>query len=370
MGQQSIMSSEFEDQAVDSLVKVKTQRLRPRKAKVIIKSYKHFDSYLIVNKDSFAFLDNIKTKAFSTVNFDKFISENDSLSVVYNTNPQITKQDTLNTESFISLSKIQNDTAYHTQIDTPVLEAVPLPITEAKTTAKSTTIESTVQRPDSTKATNSLSGDLWLMVLLLSVLLLFAFVKVYFKSKIKIYSQAIVSYQSFNKMYKEQNTIHVKLALLLSLIYNINFSLILYYSLIKFIPLNHQDPGLFLFLGILGFVIAFTLFLISLNKLLSFFFEVHQLIKEIIYNYLFTNRILGLLLLPIVLTYPYLPEFLANILLFSTWGILAFSFIFRWFRAFIISFKYRVSYFYMILYLCVLEIIPLIFFTREALSLY
>ena len=133
---------------------------------------------------------------------------------------------------------------------------------------------------------------------------------------------------------------------------------------------SKMEDGIISYLIIFGIVVTFGLFFIGVNKLIAFLFEKYNLINEIVYNYLFSNRFLGLILLPIALVYPYLPDFLAEILLLSTWGIIVLSFILRWFRGIIISFKYRVSYLYMILYLCTLEIIPLLFFTKEILSLY
>ena len=383
MGQQSIMSAEFDDNSVDSLVKVKTRRLRPRKKKLHQKSYKYLDSYLIVKKDSFPFLENIKANSFSTINFDKFISNNDTSCLVYNKPNIFFNQDNINIDSIsadcLSVDSINSITPKSFVADTSTIgyELTYFTVipnggstpTEQKLTTELPDIQDIPVQNENANTYN-LSSQIWLMLVILSVLLLYAFTKMHFKSKLKGYTQAVISYQSFNKMFKEQNMVNLRLGFLLSLIYNVSISLIIYYSVVNYFILNNYHHGIILFLIILGLVIAFTLFVISINKLLAFFFEQSNLINEIVYNFLFTNRIFGLLLLPIALTYPYLPEFFAKILLFSTWGIIVFSFVFRWFRGLVISFKYRVSYLYMILYLCILEIIPLIFFVKEILSLY
>ena len=383
MGQQSIMSAEFEDNSVDSLVKVKTRRLRPRKKKLDVKSYKYLDSYLIVKKDSFAFLENIKTNSFSTVDFDKFISKSDTSTIVYYKTIDAELQDSLSIDSIpgcMSIPLVKNalssdyNIAYFSEMpfenintveNEDTIEFVNLSVKEEHTTAP---VNNTAQEDHAN--TYKLSGESWLMFILLSVLLLFAFVRMHFNSKLRTYTQSVISYQSFNKMYKEQNTVNLRLGFLLSFIYNISISLIIYYSATNYFIVNNLPSGFILFLIIFGIVIAFTLFFISINKLLAFFFEQSNLLNEIVYNFLFANRFFGLLLLPTALSYPYLPELFAKILLFSAWGIIVFSFIFRWFRGIIISFKFRVSYLYMILYLCILEIIPLIFFVKEILSLY
>ena len=79
MGQQSIMSSQFEDTTVDSLVTVKTKKLRAYRKKKKVKSYKYLDSYLIVKKDSFPFLENIKAKLMVELGLT-LVDESDSSS--------------------------------------------------------------------------------------------------------------------------------------------------------------------------------------------------------------------------------------------------------------------------------------------------
>ena len=383
MGQQSIMSAKFEDNSVDSLVKVKTRRLRPRRKKLHQKSYKYVDSYLIVKKDSFAFLENIKANSFSTINFDKYISNCDTSCLVYNKPNIFSNQDSINIDT-ISADSLCVDSlnsiipepfvADTSTIDCELtcLTIIPKGGSTPKEQKLTTELPDIQDIPLQNENSNAykLSSEIWLMLVILSVLLLYAFAKMSFKSKLKGYTQSVRSYQAFSKMYKEQNMINLRLGFLLSFIYNVSISLIIYYSVVDYFILNNFHHGITLFLMIFGIIIAFTLFFISINKLLAFFFEQSNLINEIVYNFLFVNRFIGLLLLPIALTYPYLPVFFVKILLFSAWSIVVLSVVFRWFRNLVISFKFRVSYLYMILYLCVLEIIPLIFFAKEILSLY
>jgi len=160
-------------------------------------------------------------------------------------------------------------------------------------------------------------------------------------------------------MFKEQNTTNRRLAFFLSFIFYTNISLLIYYSINPVFQKGFYTLAS-IFLIIFGIFLIFT----TLNKLIAFVFESYNLVNEYLYNLFFFSRILGLSLLPLVVFYPYISHFGDVILFFLAWPIVFLSFILRWFRGLKISFKYRVSYFYMFLYLCTLEIIPLLFIIK------
>ena len=364
MGQQSMMSSGFSNNSIDSLVQSKTSRRRTRKKKVI-KSYKYIDSYLIVEKDQFPFLENIKSKDFTPINFDNFIAESDISTPVYKIfNPADTINTSISTEEVM---EIKQDTSF--VIQNKVEEIIVLSEPEVKLV----TIEETPEPSKEITTDNvvSLSSEIWLMGVLLAILLLFALIKLQFNSKLKLYSQSLISYQLFNKMFKEQNSINLQLGLLLSILFYANTSLIIYYSLLYDSSTSHlSEYGFWPFVIIFGLLFLIFFFFTIINKTISLIFESYELINEYLYNVYFFHRLLGLTLLPVAVLYPYLPPIAGQVSIYLAWLIILISFILRWLRGTKISFKHRVPYFYMILYLCILEIIPLMFITKLILSLY
>ena len=358
MGQQSIMSSSFQKNTADSIIKTKTKRVYKKK---VIKAYKYVDSYLIVKKDSFFCLSNMQTQDFELVNLNKFKVENTLLESL--------EEPLINTKAIDSIIAVKPvaqeiDTSHIVKVkDSLVAEKIEKQISKPVYTS-----ELEIKRESPTpKEMNSLSGEIWLMGILLFVLFLFAFIKMQFNSKLRLYYQSLTSYQLFNKMFKEQNTITLRLAILLSVVFYINSSLLIYYTL-NYLSLTKSSSGFIIYGSTLGLLFMAFLVFASINKLLAFVFESYKVINMYLYNTFYTNRILGVALLPFVVLYPYLPNFSSQILLFLAWIIVLLSFILRWFKGLQISFNYRIPFFYMFLYLCTLEIIPLLFLIKIFLS--
>ena len=342
MEQKSIMSAEFNNNSIDSLVKIKTQTRRVRKKK-IIKAYKVFDSFLMVKKEPFLCLKSSQKPESSIV---KFYLE------VKHIKPKTTKETSGRTQQ-------QQDRELTIK-------------KERLSTTNTITVED--NKVNEVQKFNNpdlvLSGELWLIGVLLLSLTLFVFIKKLFGDKLKIYAKSLLGYQFLNKMFREQNIVNQRFAALLSALFYINTSLLLYYTAL------HISQSLFGFFGF-GYYFEMLLFLLLsvlsftiINKLLEFIFEVYDIINEYLYTVYYFHRVLGVFLLPVVIFYPYLPSIIAQPLLYLGWSIVLLLFIFRWFRGVQISFKHRISFLYMILYLCALEIIPLMFISKIILKVY
>jgi len=382
MGQESIMSADFSDNSIDSLVKVKTRTRRIRKKKEI-QAHKYLDSYLIVKKDSFAFLEQIRVQDYELVGYDRFFPKTDIVTPIYTVSVVDNSVDTLVVQDLAKSNTSFVDTVFSeklmqektdsqlvkvdTSIETLVIKSEEKNLSKTKLhTTEITASEEKIVKNN----TSSLSSEIWLMAVLLGTLFLFAFIKMQFRAKLKLYSKALTSYQFFNKMYKEQNSLNQRLAFFLSLLFYINTSLIIYYTLFHFVPSQIELKGFSHFLVILMSLVVIFFSFTFVNKIIGGIFEIYDILNEYLYSLYYYHRILGISLLPIVVLYPYLPDFVANISIYLAWGTVLFLFILRWFRGLQISFKNRVPFLYMILYLCTLEIIPLMFISKMILRLY
>ena len=67
---------------------------------------------------------------------------------------------------------------------------------------------------------------------------------------------------------------------------------------------------------------------------------------------------IGIVLLPIISILPYVPDSIAPWVFYAGFFVIILLYILRIFRGLQISFKNRLSIFYLILYLCALEIMP------------
>ena len=339
MNQPSIMSADFDDNSVDWLLKLKTKKRQIRKEKVI-KAYKYYDSYLLVKKEKFLVLRTAKKEENSIFNINSFIEKNSKSTIVKEKKDSLKQTVQIITKPKKEISHKKKAIKQHTSIqESPTILAKP-----------------------------SLSSELWLIGILLISLMLFAVIKVQFSNKLKNYTKALLSYHFFNKMFKEQNIVNHRLAISLSFLFYINASLLIYYAIISIA--KNPNFSFSYYLSILAVLYLSIIVFTIINKLLGFVFETSKILNEYLYSLYYFHRVLGISLLPIVILYPYLPPIIAQPIMYLAWVIVVFSFIFRWFRGLKISFKNRVSFLYMILYLCTLEIIPLMFIIKMILGLY
>jgi hypothetical protein len=95
-------------------------------------------------------------------------------------------------------------------------------------------------------------------------------------------------------------------------------------------------------------------------NILGFIFNSKQTVNEYITNIGIYNKILGVFLFPIIIAIPYISLQFKQPLMYIGIIAIGISLIFRFLRAFQIAFKIKLSIFYLILYLCALEILPIL----------
>ena len=120
-------------------------------------------------------------------------------------------------------------------------------------------------------------------------------------------------------------------------------------------------------LSILFFSLATSLlyFLKSVIwKILGIIFMSQSFTKIYIYNMYLYNRNIGLIIFPLVTLIPYVNEVITPVIVYSILVILVLSYILKIWRIFQIIHAQNVSVFYLILYLCTLEILPLLLFIK------
>ncbi len=173
-----------------------------------------------------------------------------------------------------------------------------------------------------------------------------------------------LSYSFFNryeaaKLMEERNTLFSRPGLLLNIVPVLCLAISIYMQVSLLREINLYDRPLLRFLAILGLVFFYCI----LRILLVFLFGLSMQNKEIalrfnqvwIFNFQTLSRVL---LIPVV-ALPFLAGILKFILLIIIWLTLASWLVYTIFRELELLKSRRISLFYMILYLCTLEILPL-----------
>lgn len=201
----------------------------------------------------------------------------------------------------------------------------------------------------------------WIIGIIVFLVLLVAILRLFYGKILNQTFKSTVNIQSARKLISEKSNLIQKASFILILIYLTGTSLFIFECF------NFYKLTIFDFSGLILFSVCFicVLFFYILKALLYWitgvFIKSESEIIETLSNYNIFYRTLGIILLPIIIAIPYVPEYTPEILIYCGVALFFVSFILRIVRGFVISFKVKLSLFYSFLYFCVLEILPLLY---------
>jgi hypothetical protein len=213
--------------------------------------------------------------------------------------------------------------------------------------------------PIEPKKRYEISND-WLLGLFLFITLLFLWVKIFYKKYFNLLVSSLLSYQLSVKLLREKNIMIKRISFVLNFVYVIVLSTFILKILeqyhIKIFRFNTFETLLI----IINAVIIISVARILLLKLVGFIFDSTQIFNEYIHNNYIINKNLGLFLFPLLIAQVYISEKLKVIFLIAGISLILISYVIRFYRGFQIIIKKDIFLFYLILYLCTLEILPLL----------
>ncbi|MFO7369930.1 MAG: DUF4271 domain-containing protein [Bacteroidales bacterium] len=209
----------------------------------------------------------------------------------------------------------------------------------------------------------------WLLGIFLLLVVLFVWIRIFYSKFFATLGNALVSYHMSAKLLEEKNVLSQRVSTVLDFIYLIVFSVFVY-ELIAYKGLALSGTsGIRFFLILFNVMILYALFRIIMMKVMGFLFLSRSLFSEYLHNTFVVNKGLGIVLFPVVVTAHYLPGVLMPVLLIA--GLAAFLVAFFWklIRAYQIIIRRDIFIFYLILYLCTLEILPFLLGYKFVISL-
>ena len=211
------------------------------------------------------------------------------------------------------------------------------------------------------------NGD-WFTLALVLVVIGFTWIKAYYFKVFRQLMSAFFSNTVANQMVRDENILVQRASIIMSFIFYLTASLFIYQVSVYF---NWDYP--FLSDGIVRFlviclIVAFTYsFKMVLLKALGELFNIDKPVATYIFNIFLINNVMGLVLVPVVLTIAYVVTYSTSYVIYTGITLVIISFIYRMVRAFIIWLSLQgVSFFYLILYFCTLEIAPLLIIIKLA----
>ena len=205
----------------------------------------------------------------------------------------------------------------------------------------------------------------WLIIFLCASLVFVAFLRLFYRKILMANLKSAVDFHLSEKLFNESNSSTKRFSFLLNILFVYNSGILLFYSLNYFnisIPFEIK-PIYLLITSIAVIIVAFTgKFLII--KIVGYIFKMQEAMNEYLHNIFIYNKFYGVVILPVILIYPYIDSDISEILLVGSGILYGLLFILQIFRGILIAVKNKLSIFYIILYLCTLEFLPLIIFYK------
>lgn len=200
----------------------------------------------------------------------------------------------------------------------------------------------------------------WFIGVFIIVLVLLASVRLFFSKYLSQLFHAIINYATSTRLFRESSISLTHASFRLDLIFYLIFSIYIYQFFDEF-QISFGQPSFITYLIILGMVVGYFIL-----KRLAYFFtgivsESVPETAEFFYNVNIHNRVLGLFLIPITLIIAF--SSLQNPKIVTVTGLFICGFFYSilLIRGAKILMTKHFSIFYLILYLCTLEFLPLVF---------
>ncbi len=204
-----------------------------------------------------------------------------------------------------------------------------------------------------------ISND-WLLGLFIFILLLILWIKIFYKKYFSLLFGSLLSYQLSLKLLREKNIMTRRVSLVLNFIYSIVLAVfllrILEFYEIKIFKFNTFETLLLL----INLIIIISLIRLFILNLVGIVFNSAQIFNEYIHNNYIINKNLGLFLFPLLIMQVYITEKIKIIFIITGISLIIISYVIRLYRGFQIIIKKDIFLFYLILYLCTLEILPVL----------
>lgn len=199
----------------------------------------------------------------------------------------------------------------------------------------------------------------WFTVMLIFALMMLAWTRIFFG---RYFTQSLQSLADFNlstRLYRDKNILLQRVSSFLLLNFVFTGALFIYKSL-EYFHVNFFSPGLSMYLWIVVVLAVILFFRSFMTHALYFLFTRNNVLLEYHYQVLNYFKSAGIVLIPFVIGISYIKGGSWTWLLWTGFISLVLLYLFRLFKGERIVRRGEVPAFYLILYLCALEVMPVL----------
>jgi hypothetical protein len=216
-------------------------------------------------------------------------------------------------------------------------------------------LETEVPATDNQEVHYSIS---WVPGMVIFTLLLLAWIKLAYVQFLTPVLISTFNYKEAQKLYISKNALSQNAFLILQLIFVVNSGLFLLFIARYFDFALPDANSLLLFLSASAIFVLLFAFKAAALRLTGFLFDSSKLFAEYNHNISLYNKILGVLLMPLIIGLLYADDTVHGTLIYSGLALGVILYFLQLVRGLELIIRKEISFFYLILYLCTFEIIP------------
>lgn len=231
---------------------------------------------------------------------------------------------------------------------------------ETERTPEKTFTESITVKPKVPKT----SAQDWIIFPSFLILLLLAYIKIFYSNSISSLFRGGIFYFIAGRLTKESSLLWNRLFILLDSLFFITIPLSISLAM-DHLELTPEDLTPFkIFILSLAVLLAFRLFRFVSIKTIGLISNKQKDLYHLYFNILLYTRIISVLLAPVVVLLVYINQSLTAALLVFSAAVVVIAIVYRTLRTLQVFINKGFSLFYLILYLCALEIIPILLLAK------
>lgn len=202
----------------------------------------------------------------------------------------------------------------------------------------------------------------WVMVLIAFSVMILGYLFSAFNTRFIAFIKTSLTIRFVNQLSREEYSLSHPTSIFLSVNFFITTSMyILQLISSKKIFLSFIDFSFTSYLLIVGFVFTVYLVKISVLKILGYVFDKVVLVNEYVFIIFLINQLIGIGFIPVIIFIAYGEQSFQNIFIYAGFTLFVLAFLIKVGRGAITIFSGReMSVFYLFLYICTLEILPLL----------